>query len=343
MQHRPTGAAPVALPGVVAGSGGRSDCGTRAGEGDAQADCGRGDLRRRSRRGRDRRRRAFPADAPRGSARSGGRDRRAGGRAPADRSAAGAPAEEQVFRVLTAGSGARYATKVRAGRPEIPKVEVSGEEARQLPGSSGDPLRVLGSLAGRRADRLAGGALRGARRQPGQHRLLPGRHSRARAVSPGARAVGHSSLSDRRRRLLSGRSAGQLRTLRLGDHGRPHRRAAGRSRPCRRRRDGLRRRRDHDRALGRRARHRARRRALLLHRRAVLGAPERYHPPLRGLSAARRPSVRGRAGDAVRLRGARRRRLDQPRLHRRSTGRCSSTASICAGGARSGADGCWSA
>jgi hypothetical protein len=60
----------------------------------------------------------------------------------------GIPADEQIFRVLTAGSGARYATKVRAGRPEIPKVEISGEEARQLPGSSGDPLRVLGSLPG---------------------------------------------------------------------------------------------------------------------------------------------------------------------------------------------------
>jgi len=60
----------------------------------------------------------------------------------------GAPADEQIFRVLTADSGARYATKVRAGRPEIPKVEVSGDEARQLPGSSGDPMRVLGSLPG---------------------------------------------------------------------------------------------------------------------------------------------------------------------------------------------------
>ena len=60
----------------------------------------------------------------------------------------GAPADEQIFRVLTSGSGARYVTKVRAGRPEIPKVEVSGDEARQLPGSSGDPLRVLGSLPG---------------------------------------------------------------------------------------------------------------------------------------------------------------------------------------------------
>ncbi len=60
----------------------------------------------------------------------------------------GAPAEEQIFRVLTAGSGARYVTRVRADRPEIPKVEVTGDEARQLPGSSGDPLRVLGSLPG---------------------------------------------------------------------------------------------------------------------------------------------------------------------------------------------------
>jgi hypothetical protein len=60
----------------------------------------------------------------------------------------GVPADEQIFRVLTVGSAARYATKVRAGRPEIPKVEISGEEARQLPGSSGDPLRVLGSLPG---------------------------------------------------------------------------------------------------------------------------------------------------------------------------------------------------
>jgi hypothetical protein len=61
---------------------------------------------------------------------------------------AGVPADELVFRVLTAGSGARYATKVRAGRPEIPKFEVSGDEARQMPGASGDPLRVLGSLPG---------------------------------------------------------------------------------------------------------------------------------------------------------------------------------------------------
>ena len=60
----------------------------------------------------------------------------------------GVPADEQIFRVLTGGSGARYVTKVRAGRPEIPKVEISGEEARQLPGSYGDPLRVLGSLPG---------------------------------------------------------------------------------------------------------------------------------------------------------------------------------------------------
>ncbi|HXT96266.1 MAG TPA: TonB-dependent receptor plug domain-containing protein, partial [Polyangia bacterium] len=57
-------------------------------------------------------------------------------------------AEEQVFRVLTPGSGIRYATTVRADRPEIPKIEVSGQEARQTAGASGDPLRVVGSLPG---------------------------------------------------------------------------------------------------------------------------------------------------------------------------------------------------
>jgi hypothetical protein len=55
---------------------------------------------------------------------------------------------EQIFRVLTPGSGVRYATKVRADRPEIPKFEISGEQARQTAGSSGDPLRVIGSLPG---------------------------------------------------------------------------------------------------------------------------------------------------------------------------------------------------
>jgi hypothetical protein len=60
----------------------------------------------------------------------------------------GAPAEEQLFRVLAGGHAPRYVTKVRADRPEIFKVEVSGEEARQTAGGSGDPLRVLGSLPG---------------------------------------------------------------------------------------------------------------------------------------------------------------------------------------------------
>ncbi len=58
------------------------------------------------------------------------------------------PADEQLFRVLAAGADARYATRVRADRPEIPKVQVSGQEARQTAGASGDPLRVLGSLPG---------------------------------------------------------------------------------------------------------------------------------------------------------------------------------------------------
>ena len=97
----------------------------------------------------------------------------------------GTPADEQIFRVLTADSGARYATKVRAGHPEIPKVEVSGEEARQTARLVRRSDARARFTAGRRADRLAGVALRGARGQSGQHRLLPGRHPRAGAVSPG--------------------------------------------------------------------------------------------------------------------------------------------------------------
>jgi hypothetical protein len=60
----------------------------------------------------------------------------------------GVEGAEQIFRVLTRRSGARYATTVRADRPEIPKVEVTGEEARQTAGSSGDPLRIIASLPG---------------------------------------------------------------------------------------------------------------------------------------------------------------------------------------------------
>jgi hypothetical protein len=56
--------------------------------------------------------------------------------------------DEETFRVIAAAGVARYATRVRADRPEIPKVQISGEEARQTAGSSGDPMRVLASLPG---------------------------------------------------------------------------------------------------------------------------------------------------------------------------------------------------
>ena len=93
-------AAPAATDGGVAGPAAPNAvipmvvrvAAQRAGEGDAEADRGRGNRRRRGCRRRDRHRRALPADAPRGQARSGGRDRRAGGRAPADRPVVGSPA-----------------------------------------------------------------------------------------------------------------------------------------------------------------------------------------------------------------------------------------------------------
>ena len=60
----------------------------------------------------------------------------------------GAPAEKQIFRVLLPGTGARYQTTVRATRSEIQQTAVSADEARQAPGTGGDPLRVIGLLPG---------------------------------------------------------------------------------------------------------------------------------------------------------------------------------------------------
>ena len=58
------------------------------------------------------------------------------------------PAEDQIFRVLLPGTGVRYQTTVRATRTEIVQVAVSADEARQAPGTGGDPLRVIGLLPG---------------------------------------------------------------------------------------------------------------------------------------------------------------------------------------------------
>jgi hypothetical protein len=58
------------------------------------------------------------------------------------------PAEDQIFRVLLSDTGARYQTTVLATRPELQQVAVSASEARQAPGTGGDPLRVIGLLPG---------------------------------------------------------------------------------------------------------------------------------------------------------------------------------------------------
>ncbi|HVY39149.1 MAG TPA: carboxypeptidase regulatory-like domain-containing protein [Polyangia bacterium] len=62
--------------------------------------------------------------------------------------AADQPTEELTFRVLLPNSGVRYQTTVRATRAEIQQVPVSATEARQAPGTGGDPLRVIGLLPG---------------------------------------------------------------------------------------------------------------------------------------------------------------------------------------------------
>ncbi|HEY5090399.1 MAG TPA: carboxypeptidase regulatory-like domain-containing protein, partial [Polyangia bacterium] len=55
---------------------------------------------------------------------------------------------EQTFRMTPGLTGDHHETVVHAGRPELPKVTLSGDEARQTAGTSGDPLRVIGSLPG---------------------------------------------------------------------------------------------------------------------------------------------------------------------------------------------------
>ena len=60
---------------------------------------------------------------------------------------AGADAVE-IFRLAPRLTGERYETTVRAAHPELPRVELSAEEARTVAGTSGDPVRVIGSLPG---------------------------------------------------------------------------------------------------------------------------------------------------------------------------------------------------
>ena len=63
---------------------------------------------------------------------------------------AGAGAADAVvlFRLAPRLTGERYETTVRTVRPEIQQIDVSGEEARAVAGTSGDPLKVIGSLPG---------------------------------------------------------------------------------------------------------------------------------------------------------------------------------------------------
>src|SRR6185295_12874363 len=62
--------------------------------------------------------------------------------------AIGAATDLEPFRLAPRLTGERYETTVRSGRPEIPQVAVSGDEARAVAGTSGDPLRVIASLPG---------------------------------------------------------------------------------------------------------------------------------------------------------------------------------------------------
>jgi hypothetical protein len=71
------------------------------------------------------------------------------GHAPLSRRLELAPgAPEELFRLDPRQTGESYETVLHAGRPELPQVNLTGDEARKTPGTSGDPLRVIGSLPG---------------------------------------------------------------------------------------------------------------------------------------------------------------------------------------------------
>ena len=61
---------------------------------------------------------------------------------------AGPTGAVEVFRLAPRLTGERYETTVRTLRPEIQQIDVSGEEARAVAGTGGDPLRVIASLPG---------------------------------------------------------------------------------------------------------------------------------------------------------------------------------------------------
>jgi hypothetical protein len=55
---------------------------------------------------------------------------------------------EQTFRMTPGLTGDHHETVVHAGRPELARITLSGDEARQTAGTSGDPMRVIGALPG---------------------------------------------------------------------------------------------------------------------------------------------------------------------------------------------------
>ena len=131
---------------------------------------------------------------------------------------------------------------------------LAADDLLRTPGSLGEPFRVIESLPGVTPGGLAAGAVCDPRRQPRQHRLLPGRRPPAGAVPLRARARRSSTryflekldfypggYPARYGRFVSGRG------------GRHHRRAAARSGARLGRRAPVRRRRHRRHALQRRA------------------------------------------------------------------------------------------
>jgi hypothetical protein len=165
-----------------------------------------------------------------------------------------------------------------------------------VPGSLGDPFRVIESLPGvsQVVWPLAIYAIRGA--NPGNTGFFVGRRARAGAVSLLSRPVGDPPLLSPAGGLLPGRLSGAVRPLRIGHRQRAQPDAAHRSAARVRRRAPLRLGRHRGHALGQRQGH------------AGGGGPPVLHGPhlqrdlaqsraqLLGLSGARRAPPRPRGG-----------------------------------------------
>ena len=141
----------------------------------------------------------------------------------------------RVKYLLDRKSYGQYESYVRSDsdRAEVSRTTLSGPEITRIPGTFGDPFRVVSVLPG--VTNVAGllPLLDRARLEPRHHRHPARRRAPAADVPPAGWAERRAPGDDRPHRLLPGRLPGHVRRL----HGRHHRRHHARGAPDERRVD----------------------------------------------------------------------------------------------------------